>query len=76
MGDEDCLTLNIQRPLKGDRNFGFIWIYGGGFNTGYSSDEMYRGRLSCVTELSLRLLITGQISWVLRFYDFTGLRRF
>ena len=43
MGEEDCLTVNVQRPLKGENLPVFIWIYGGGYNTGYSSDEMYRG---------------------------------
>ena len=43
MGDEDCLTVNVQRPLTGENLPVFIWIYGGGYNTGYSSDEMYRG---------------------------------
>ena len=43
MGDEDCLTVNVQRPIEGDNLPVFIWIYGGGYNTGYSSDEMYRG---------------------------------
>ena len=43
MGDEDCLTVNVQRPLTGDKLPVFVWIYGGGYNTGYSADEMYRG---------------------------------
>ena len=43
MGDEDCLTVNVQRPLTGEKLPVFVWIYGGGYNTGYSSDEMYRG---------------------------------
>ena len=43
MGEEDCLTVNVQRPLTGEKLPVFVWIYGGGYNTGYSSDEMYRG---------------------------------
>ena len=43
MGDEDCLTLNILTPPGADHLPVFLWIYGGGYNTGYSSDEMYRG---------------------------------
>ncbi|XP_072397522.1 para-nitrobenzyl esterase-like [Diabrotica undecimpunctata] len=40
IGDEDCLILNVYRPLKSDRQKSlpvFFWIYGGGFDSGYSA---------------------------------------
>ena len=43
MGDEDCLSINIERPLTGEKLPVFVWIYGGGYNTGFSADEMYHG---------------------------------
>ncbi|KAF3919117.1 Cholinesterase [Orbilia brochopaga] len=42
---EDCLTLNIVRPsddaCKGKKLPVFVWIYGGGFNEGGSSNPLY-----------------------------------
>lgn len=69
MGDEDCLTVNIQRPLTGEKLPVFLWIYGGGYNTGYSSDEMYRGEAFVkdgivFASFNYRLNVLG-------FYDFT-----
>ncbi len=69
MGEEDCLTLNIQRPLEGEKLPVFIWIYGGGYNTGYSSDELYRGEAFVkdgivFASFNYRLNVMG-------FYDFT-----
>jgi para-nitrobenzyl esterase len=43
--DEDCLTLNVFTPAK--RTVGappmpvMVWIHGGGFTTGSSSDMIY-----------------------------------
>ena len=42
---EDCLYLNIWTPAKSanDRIPVFVWIYGGGFNFGFTSDPNYNG---------------------------------
>ncbi|MGA8265582.1 MAG: carboxylesterase family protein, partial [Ignavibacteriaceae bacterium] len=42
---EDCLYLNVWTPAKsaGDRIPVFVWIYGGGFNFGSTSDPNYNG---------------------------------
>ena len=42
--DEDCLTINVQRPAgtrEGDRLPVLFWIFGGGFELGWSG--MYDG---------------------------------
>ncbi len=43
---EDCLYLNIWAPAKSaDENIPvFVWIYGGGFSFGTSSDPIFDGR--------------------------------
>lgn len=69
MGDEDCLTVNVQRPLEGDNLPVFVWIYGGGYNTGYSSDEMYTGE-SFVKDGILFFSFNYRTN-ILGFYDFT-----
>ena len=69
MGDEDCLTLNVQRPLEGDKLPVFVWIYGGGYNTGYSHDEMYTGE-SFVRDGVLFFSFNYRTN-ILGFYDFT-----
>ncbi|MBR3165421.1 MAG: carboxylesterase/lipase family protein [Lachnospiraceae bacterium] len=69
MGDEDCLTVNCQRPLTGDKLPVFVWIYGGGYNTGESSDEMYRGE-AFVRDGVLFFSFNYRTN-ILGFYDFT-----
>lgn len=69
MGDEDCLTVNIQRPLEGEKLPVFVWIYGGGFNTGYSADEMYRG--DAFVKDGILFASFNYRTNVLGFYDFT-----
>lgn len=73
MGDENCLTVNVQRPaglIAGNEKLPvFIWIYGGGYNTGYSSDEMYRGD-SFVKDGILFFSFNYRTN-ILGFYDFT-----
>ncbi|WP_103063069.1 carboxylesterase/lipase family protein [Actinomyces qiguomingii] len=69
VGQEDCLTVNVQRPLSGDRLPVFVWIYGGGYNTGSSSDEMYRGE-AFVRDGILFFSFNYRTN-VLGFYDFT-----
>lgn len=69
MGDEDCLAIDIKRPVEGDNLPVFVYIYGGGYHTGYTSDPMYTGEafardgLVYVT-LQYRLNVLG-------FYDFS-----
>ena len=69
MGDEDCLTVNVQRPLTGEKLPVFIWIYGGGYNTGYSSDEMYRG--DAFVKDGILFFSFNYRTNILGFYDFT-----
>ncbi len=69
MGDEDCLTVNVQRPLTGEKLPVFVWIYGGGYNTGYSSDEMYTGE-AFVRDGILFFSFNYRTN-ILGFYDFT-----
>ena len=42
---EDCLYLNIWSPAKSatEKVPVLVWIYGGGFALGYTSDPMYNG---------------------------------
>ena len=69
MGDEDCLTVNVQRPLEGEKLPVFVWIYGGGYNTGYSSDEMYRGE--AFVRDGIIFFSFNYRTNILGFYDFT-----
>ena len=42
---EDCLYLDVWTPAKapGDKLPVIVWIYGGGFNSGATSNELYDG---------------------------------
>jgi para-nitrobenzyl esterase len=68
-GAEDCLTLNIQRPLEGEKLPVFLWIHGGGYNTGSASDPLYNGA-SFAREGIVFVSIQYRLN-VLGFYDFT-----
>lgn len=61
--------MNVQRPIEGERLPVFIYIYGGGYNTGYSSDELYRGD-TFVRDGILFFSFNYRLN-VLGFYDFT-----
>lgn len=68
-GEEDCLSLNIQRPLEGEHLPVFVWIHGGGFNTGSASDGIYDGQAFAKKGI-LFVSIQYRLN-VLGFYDFT-----
>jgi para-nitrobenzyl esterase len=66
--DEDCLTVNVWTPAdrRGKRAV-LVWIYGGGFNSGGSSVDIYDGRaLSAqgivVVSLNYRVGLHGFLS--------------
>lgn len=69
IGSEDCLTLNIQRPLEGEGLPVMVWIHGGGFNTGSASVPLYNG-YAFVKQDILFVSIQYRLN-VLGFYDFT-----
>ena len=69
IGDEDCLTVNVQRPVEGENLPVAIYIYGGGYNTGYSGDEMYRGE--AFAHDGILFFSFNYRTNVLGFYDFT-----
>ena len=69
LGAEDCLTVNVQRPVDGENLPVFVWIYGGGYNTGSASDPLYNGERFArdgivFASFQYRLNVLG-------FYDFT-----
>lgn len=68
-GNEDCLTLNIKRPLEGENFPVMVWIHGGGYNTGSASDPLYSGE-AFVGNGILFVSIQYRLN-VLGFYDFT-----
>ncbi|XP_029472365.1 cholinesterase isoform X2 [Rhinatrema bivittatum] len=48
---EDCLYLNIWTPTPKPKNASvMVWIYGGGFETGTSSLDVYDGKFLARTE--------------------------
>ena len=69
LGSEDCLTINVRRPLEGEKLPVFVWIYGGGYNTGSASDSLYHGHAFArdgVVFVSFQYRLN-----VLGFYDFS-----
>ena len=69
VGSEDCLTLNIQLPVKGENFPVLVWIHGGGYNTGAASDSLTDG-ISFVKEGICYVSIQYRLN-VLGFYDFS-----
>ena len=69
IGDEDCLTVNVMRPVEGENLPVMIYIYGGGYNTGYSADEMYGGEAFAAD--GILFFSFNYRTNVLGFYDFT-----
>lgn len=68
-GSEDCLTINVQRPLSGQGLPVFVYIHGGGYNTGSASVPLYHGRPFAekgIVYVSFQYRLN-----VLGFYDFT-----
>ena len=69
MGGEDCLTVNIKRPVDGENLPVFVYIYGGGYHTGSACVEMYTGEAFARDGL---VYVSFQYRLnVLGFYDFT-----
>jgi len=69
VGEEDCLTVNIQRPLEGEKLPVFVYIYGGGYHTGSACDSIYNGKAFARDGL---VFVSFQYRLnVLGFYDFT-----
>lgn len=69
MGEEDCLTVNVKRPASGENLPVFVYIYGGGYHTGSTSDGMYTGEAFARDGL---VYVSFQYRLnVLGFYDFT-----
>ena len=68
-GSEDCLFVNVQRPPEGEKLPVFVWIHGGGYNTGAASDGIYNGKAFARDGL---VFVSFQYRMnVLGFYDFT-----
>lgn len=68
-GSEDCLTVNVQRPIDGENLPVMVWIHGGGYNTGSASDPLTAGDAFVkqgIVYVSLQYRLN-----VLGFYDFT-----
>lgn len=68
-GSEDCLTINIQRPIEGRNLPVFVYIHGGGYNTGSCSVPLYNGR-TFAEEGIVYVAFQYRLN-VLGFYDFT-----
>ncbi len=68
-GSEDCLTVNIKRPEKGDNLPVFVYIHGGGYNTGACNVPLYSGD-HFASEGLVYVAFQYRLN-VLGFYDFT-----
>lgn len=70
-GSEDCLTINVQRPVDGEKLPVFVYIHGGGYNTGACNVPLYNGR--AFAEKGIIYVAFQYRLNVLGFYDFTTL---
>ena len=68
-GSEDCLTINVQRPEVGEGLPVFVYIHGGGYNTGSCNVPLYSGRP--FAEKGIVYVAFQYRLNVLGFYDFT-----
>ena len=68
-GEEDCLQINVKRPLEGDNLPVFVYIYGGGYHTGCTCDPIYHGN-AFVRDGLIFVSFQYRLN-VLGFYDFT-----
>ena len=68
-GSEDCLTINVQRPAEGKNLPVFVYIHGGGYNTGGCNVPLYSGRT--FAEKGIVYVAFQYRLNVLGFYDFT-----
>ncbi len=54
-GDEDCLTLNVQRPDSGETNLPvFVWVHGGSNATGSAPDLSYFAKEANVVVVAIQ----------------------
>ncbi|XP_053566085.1 cholinesterase [Bombina bombina] len=69
---EDCLYLNIWIPAPKPRNASvMVWIYGGGFETGASSLDVYDGKFLARTERVIVVSLNYRLG-ALGFLSFPG----
>jgi len=69
VGSEDCLTMNVKRPIDAHDLPVFVYIHGGGYNTGSCASPMLNGDLFAqhgVVFVSFQYRLN-----VLGFYDFS-----
>lgn len=68
-GSEDCLTINVIRPEEGENLPVFVYIHGGGYNTGACNVPLYSGR-AFAAEGIVYVAFQYRLN-VLGFYDFS-----
>ena len=68
-GNEDCLTVNVLKPMAGDKMPVMVFIYGGGYNTGSADDVLYTG-VNFARDGLVYVSFQYRLN-VLGFYDFT-----
>lgn len=69
-GSEDCLTINVQTPLTVEGKLPvFVYIHGGGYNTGAANVPLYNGA-SFARDGLIYVSFQYRLN-VLGFYDFT-----
>jgi para-nitrobenzyl esterase len=69
-GSEDCLTLNIWAPENAKELPVFVWLYGGAFAAGSSTDPVYDG-----THFAREGVVFVSLNYrvgVFGFYDFSS----